>query len=1312
MSSDPQKQIQQWLPTLNGTNWPVYQTPMWWLPVKPTMPKYDISGIAWITKPAITGIEKTQISKMPVETQKKIANDVTKKEVKPAQQQEIPANIEVKQEMGTSFNNITLDQENTLKQRLKQDFPDLTPEQRFSKAQDIVKWWEQRWVIKQVSTTPERDLAWAPMIVKKWYDIMDKWTAYEWLWWPIIRWVSNFFAWLLQSWETAWQWLDNIFRRWKEVSEDAIKSDVVMSKFKEQYGRFPDSNNEYDNMMVENILKDIETDPQYKTILEEKKQEQANIDAVPIQKSILDVAEWWFNTALTIVAPEAMSLLPVAAETKYWGKVLEWMWNVISFGWSVINKVPWLKDFRDNLEPQDQERFDALVWNSALLFLWWAKYKWQKVTDPVKFVSDNINPADVITTFKDRVYSVPKKVVEAPSKIKSKIKDSFVKDKTKWVDNVDRLASNIFGMDAETISTMRKNPEILKKIDEWTITKEWIKEDLLKMVDEVESQKWDVWKQYKSLYENKNTYKTDEIVSTLTKQLKEKWIVFDDAGKISTFDITNKALAQTPQWELSLIKSQYNLLMDSLRDKQVINIEQLHNIKKNLGNAQYTEWVATKRSPILREMSNVVNENLKEVPWWKEIDLKFTQKAEELRNISKLVETKQWEFKWTLKALLWERQYERLQKLEEVYPWLTEKLETIKAYDDYLRTRETQKVWVYGKMFKWAAGWSLWAWLWYAVGGEVWAMIWWFLGAVVSNNLTDPKLFKDFIIKKVEWWPKIVEKLNRNQQLTDTEKQRVVDAVMERKPEPYRMEWEPVYKPSFIDIWQQKSLPYKLNTNEPIVSNMTNPIVKPNWLKKAWPTKTKESLPVKEDNQRLPVKPVEWWLTPLKQEPKLPIKNESIPQLKASEDVKLSIKEAPNTKEIKLPVKKEFETLPKEESIYDEAKKIWAKRISPEKITHQQLTPEAWIRAMTDKEIKRFTTNRDAFSKMAEESKELAKVYWDKMPTRAYANSDKYPNFNEDYAKRWRIKENLWKFGGKDFASAIENMEYRANMWDRMIADKTSIMEKAKNSYIEQIKSDISKWYKYPEDVLNYDKSFRIAVDNRARYEKWLATSFSADDARIVFDDKKQLWAWLKRQDWKELTQIQKSEIIDWVIEFGDNLWLDMKKLAETDRWVYVHLNDKNPFLMKNTAWLYRKWENNVSISVWGTESFKTLVDWKEVSKRVNTTMSHELWHAIDSKVWWKLFDNWFLFDRKLDMNPSSEFSPRWNKYWKSDREVTARMIEQYVAIKQWHIGYFDRPAYWKKEVFETKIQPTIEKTIKDKLWDFMQENKGLPIKQ
>jgi hypothetical protein len=211
---------------------------------------------------------------------------------------------------------------------------------------------------------------------------------------------------------------------------------------------------------------------------------------------------------------------------------------------------------------------------------------------------------------------------------------------------------------------------------------------------------------------------------------------------------------------------------------------------------------------------------------------------------------------------------------------------------------------------------------------------------------------------------------------------------------------------------------------------------------------------------------------------------------------------------------------------------------------------------------------------------------------------------------------------------------------------------------------------------------------------------FTADDiGDWLNDDVDKIGAGMKRQDGKPITKEQIEEIKSGVIDFADTLGLDMKKLAQDDRWVYVHLNNKNPFLMKNTAGLYRKGDGNISISVGGREVIKRIVDGKEVKEFINPTIAHELGHAIDHKIKNKLFEFPFIYKRKFDFNVGADSYKM--KYFREDVEITARMIEEYVAVKKGSDKFYDRYGYWNKEIFENEIIPAIEKSLNKNFADY-----------
>lgn len=384
--------------------------------------------------------------------------------------------------------------------------------------------------------------------------------------------------------------------------------------------------------------------------------------------------------------------------------------------------------------------------------------------------------------------------------------------------------------------------------------------------------------------------------------------------------------------------------------------------------------------------------------------------------------------------------------------------------------------------------------------------------------------------------------------------------------------------------------------------------------------------------------------------------------------------------------------LPKDISVTQEAKAVGAKRIAPDRVVHQKLTPEEGIEALVEDAAKQNNRRSSGFASASERLAKIQAKYGDKLPARTKSNLTKYPDLADDY----RIWEGFKRYSSNgSIADALARFQRFSKAPEMTPEQISKIRASATKAYIEAIKKDISKGYRYPDAVLNYDPSFKKAVDARARYEKGLATSFSADDSRIVFDEKGRISAGMKRQDGKELLPKQREEIVNGVLETQKALGIDLNDLAKDERWVYVHLNDKNPFLTQNAAGLYRKDPTNksVSISLGGSESFDAVVDGEKVRKRINTTVAHELGHALDYQTGNKLIDSSLVYDLSRTFKPV-EHGFRGNKYWRSTTEVKARAVEQYVAVKAGNADYFTREGYWSKEIFESKIKPAIEGAV------------------
>lgn len=391
----------------------------------------------------------------------------------------------------------------------------------------------------------------------------------------------------------------------------------------------------------------------------------------------------------------------------------------------------------------------------------------------------------------------------------------------------------------------------------------------------------------------------------------------------------------------------------------------------------------------------------------------------------------------------------------------------------------------------------------------------------------------------------------------------------------------------------------------------------------------------------------------------------------------------------------EFQTLPEDVSVWKEQKKTWPKRIAPDRISWQQLNYEDWAKRIME-DIKKIARH-------IELQREMKKPMASRTDTRPLAeiNSELLQTGREVWSILW--KNWLYK--------STRSQEFK-DLW-RAIAnannDPSTLAQIWKDFYEKKVKQDLSKWYVYPDGVLDKIPWAKKAANARERYQKGLDTSFSAKDERIDYSAKDKIGGGMKRQDWKQLTEEQKNEIVKWVMDFQKVFGINMKKMAE-DLWiVYVHINGKKVFMSKASGMFKREYNDdwtikNASISVWWVETvrWKDEETWEWKTEEVNTIMSHELGHVVDYLVDRNLIVGGDLIDLKYSYKRPQNNHSWYAGYLRRDTEVVARAFEQYMAVEKWGWeSYYDKVGYWGKDKFENYVKPILEKAIKDKLWDW-----------
>jgi len=496
------------------------------------------------------------------------------------------------------------------------------------------------------------------------------------------------------------------------------------------------------------------------------------------QQDVLDVAEWTTTAAMTAIYPIASAVFGgIAKSGKMWENLTQNIADVNTKIWEFVTKIPWLSNYRASLPETDRQRLDSLVWTRSTLWLaeWVKQFKAYKKQQAAKYTKANA-ASEWFYDAQGNYTPYPKEptpsgwwtarpLIWAKTQTATSVATPKKQAEIK-VSYKDKIISWVSWLDPRTISIIRSDPSLFKAVDEWSISTDSIKEEIWSIYDAYKGQRWQIGQSYQNFYDPDVTFEPRQIAEKVVSTMRDKGISVDTEGRLQ-FDLRTVVLKPG---EKTAVAEALNIIQQWL-SWGPISVEELHNVRRNLYNArQYTDWVAKVRSNVVERMVDAVDEVLKAVPWRAEHDRIFSEKTKFLAGIQKDFFTKNGTFRGNVRPLLNEHHRARLERLEELVPWITQKIQMVSAYADYLRTRDTSKVGTYTKT---AIKMLL-------LG--LWVSVWWFGGAIaaewLSTILWDPEVFVRWITRngKAE---KILDKIELDIQLSTLEQQELAAAVAE-----------------------------------------------------------------------------------------------------------------------------------------------------------------------------------------------------------------------------------------------------------------------------------------------------------------------------------------------------------------------------------------------------------------------------------------------------------------------------------------------------------------------------------------------------
>lgn len=408
----------------------------------------------------------------------------------------------------------------------------------------------------------------------------------------------------------------------------------------------------------------------------------------------LAIWEWALDTAFSITAPWIKTLLMWVWETNVWWALLNVAWEFLELWWSLINKLPLLRDRKENLSEEDQDRFDAFVWNTAayLIAKWKAK-KWElklenslsprniiRNFDRLVEKTRNANIMDIMNDVKWNIKSMvidwkatPEKVNETAWKIikwenigdQVKATETLTKVDTKWVKTYAELSERI----QTAMNDVLAKEEALYKNDPTKLTPEythnnvkvWWETITVKPVENAINL-------LKDMYEW-NDVKIAELEQTL-KKFETKWLTRWEINKLAQ-EISKEANNYTTKNQLKNTKSAKDIedIRSSVKEVARKWNEELEKLDSEWSAMKNTKTLVDKaENEVLKAKQNLADKNLLEKLWWYAGDL--------LK-------------KWWVKALLWKVFKKYIS--EDTLTWV----EREKALSSYLDKfdRLTKRLW-------------------------------------------------------------------------------------------------------------------------------------------------------------------------------------------------------------------------------------------------------------------------------------------------------------------------------------------------------------------------------------------------------------------------------------------------------------------------------------------------------------------------------------------------------------------------------------------------------------------------------------------
>lgn len=313
-------------------------------------------------------------------------------------------------------------------------------------------------------------------------------------------------------------------------------------------------------------------------------------------------------------------------------------------------------------------------------------------------------------------------------------------------------------LNRETQQVIKNNPKLFQQIKKWNITPEKITNDVKTNIEKRLEKLSETWKWYNAVKSSPVTFTKQEIQWNYDNILKKEWL--------------SKNLIELPLEDRKAVKQAQNYLdelwWDTLTSKQAVELK-----SKLRSLVSYDKWVSPEWQRVVKWIIKDLDTNLKnKIPWFAELDKVYWPERVFLTKVRKDLLNADWTLKdnaiSTIRNLTWKWKEIKINRLEEIMPWITEKVKAIKAFEDLQNAIE----WKTG----WYARWVLLWWGWYAL----WWPVWWAITFALTHPSVASKALEIYWISK-QSVKNIINKITGKKVLTKEEQTTLTNAIKDTK---------------------------------------------------------------------------------------------------------------------------------------------------------------------------------------------------------------------------------------------------------------------------------------------------------------------------------------------------------------------------------------------------------------------------------------------------------------------------------------------------------------------------------------------------